>query len=194
MFIKVTPQVFFQRLMLFIHCRAHLDERSAAGADILNGRRRGLIDQRPAGLYQIADQIVDHPPDYLMPQAARAEPRPLPFDPVVMQAEQIAVREAGECQQARPQAVISVMVIIGDLVGDIGYLRLQTRSLTVDKAPAYLAQGRRVLLRAVFQDAFAGLEGQVQTGKGGIALFQPIDDPERLQVMLKAALPAHAGV
>ena len=129
-----------------------------------------------------------------MPQAARAEPRPLSFDPVVMQAEQLTVREADECQQARPQAVVNIVVIVGDLIRDIGYLRLQARSLAVDKAPAQLAQGRRVLLRAVFQDAFAGLEGQVQTRKGGIALFQPIDDPERLQVMLKAALPAHAGV
>ena len=81
-----------------------------------------------------------------MPQAARAEHRPLPFDPVVMQAEQLTVRETGERQQARPQAVINIMIIVGDLVGDIGYLRLQTRFLTVEKTPAYLAQGRRVLL------------------------------------------------
>ena len=46
---------------------------------------------------------------------------------------------------------------------------------------------RRVLQRAVLQDALAALEGQVQPVELRIALLELVDDAQRLQIVLEAA-------
>jgi hypothetical protein len=51
-----------------------------------------------------------------------------------------------------------------------------------------------VFLRAVFEDAFPGFEGQVQAVELGVVLLEKVDDPQRLQVVLEAAAVAHAVV
>src|SRR5262249_46798711 len=103
-------------------------------------------------------------------------------------------RELLECDHARAQAVVDVVVVVRDLVGDVRELSLETRLAPLQETSAELAELARVLERAVLQDAFARLEGEVQAAEARIALFEFVDDAQRLQVVLEAAVVAHAVV
>src|SRR5258706_12211866 len=46
----------------------------------------------------------------------------------------------------------------------------------------------------MLEDAFAGLETQIQSFESGIALFQYIDHAQRLQIVLEAFMILHAVV
>src|SRR3546814_9947442 len=67
-------------------------------------------------------------------------------------------------------------VCSSDLIGQLG---LQRRLRAVQEAFAHLAQLARMRGRAVFQDAFARLEAQIQAAELGITLFQFIDHAQR---------------
>jgi hypothetical protein len=86
------------------------------------------------------------------------------------------------------------VVVVGDLVGQVGDLRLQRRLLLVEKALADVAELFGIAERAVLEDALARLEGEVEPVEFGVAFFQQIDHAQRLQVVLEAAVLAHAGV
>src|SRR3546814_15610373 len=75
-------------------------------------------------------------------------------------------------------------VCSSDLMGQLG---LQRRLRAVQEAFAHLAQLARMRGRAVFQDAFARLEAQIQAAELGITLFQFIDHAQALQVVFEAA-------
>src|SRR6266403_1204822 len=86
------------------------------------------------------------------------------------------------------------MVVVGDLVGEIRDLRLQARLPAQQKSLRHGSQLARVVRRAVLQNALARLEAKVQTIERAIALFQFIDDPERLKVVLEATELPHTIV
>ena len=44
----------------------------------------------------------------------------------------------------------------------------------------------------MLQNAFPALERQIETAKLGVALFELVHHPQRLQVVLKPAVRAHA--
>ena len=84
------------------------------------------------------------------------------------------------------------MAVVGDFIGQIGQLRFQGRLRAVDEALGHGPQFARMRQRAVFQNAFARLEHQVQAVKGAVVLFQRIDHAQALQVVLEAAVRLHA--
>ena len=86
------------------------------------------------------------------------------------------------------------MIVVGDLVGEIGDLRLEPRLSAPDEALAQLAELAGVAQRAVLEDAFAAFEGEVEPGKLRVALLELIHHAQRLQVVLEAAVVAHAVV
>src|SRR3990172_5390445 len=46
----------------------------------------------------------------------------------------------------------------------------------------------------MLEDALAGFESQIQAAKWSVLLFQHVDDPQRLQIVLKTTISAHAVV
>ena len=86
------------------------------------------------------------------------------------------------------------MVVIGNFIGQIGELRLEARLLAVDEALPDIAEFAGLGQRAVLENALAALECEVQAREGGIALLELIDHAQRLQVVLEAAVLAHALV
>ncbi|KAG1247975.1 hypothetical protein G6F65_019876 [Rhizopus arrhizus] len=100
--------------------------------------------------------------------------------------------------QARAQAVVDVVVVVGHLVGQVGQLRFQRRLRAVQEAFAHVAQLARMRGRAMLQDAFARFEAQVQAVEVRIAFLQLVDHAQALQIVLKAPglgrQLAHAGV
>jgi hypothetical protein len=78
------------------------------------------------------------------------------------------------------------VIQVRDLVGLVRDLRLEGR------LGAPLGNRNRVLpVAAVLQDPFAGLEGEVQPAKGEVAIFEPVDDSQRLPVVIEAPVVGH---
>ena len=85
------------------------------------------------------------------------------------------------------------MRVVGDLIGQVAQLRLQARLRALDEAQAYsarlaLQQAFGVAARAVFENAFARLEAEVEPVVGRVALFEPVDHAQALQVVLEARM------
>ena len=152
--------------------------------------------QRGAG--QVGDQRVDHTANGFRHGAARRQIGIARQHLGVMTAEDGHILHLLDRDQARPQAVVDVVVVVGDLVGQVGQLRLQRGLGALQEAHAHRAQLARVRRRAVLEDAFARLEAQVQAVEVGVALFQLVHHAQALQVVLEAAglgrQLAHAGV
>src|SRR5882672_8097941 len=78
--------------------------------------------------------------------------------------------ELCQAQQPRAQAVIDVVVVVRDLVGEICDLRFERRLVTRDKTLAKFAQLACVLKRAMLENSFACLERKVEPVEPAIAL------------------------
>ena len=70
----------------------------------------------------------------------------------------------------------------------------EARPPPLDQPLPGLAELARILQRAMLEDALASLEAQVEAVKCRIALFQQVDDTQRLQVVLESAMRFHAVV
>ena len=88
----------------------------------------------------------------------------------------------GKADQPRAHAVVNVVGVVGDFIGQIAQLRLQAGLLAQQKARAHTAlavgvsglvafERGGVVARAVFQNTLARLEAQVQAVKVGVTLF-----------------------
>jgi hypothetical protein len=122
------------------------------------------------------------------------EPLPLRRDDFILFAEQLATAKLFKIQQPRAQAVVDVMIVIGDLIGNVGDLRLQAWLPLFQEAGAQVTQLSRVASRAMLEYAFACLVHEIQTREQGILLFKLIDDPEGLEIVFKATILLHAFV
>jgi len=72
------------------------------------------------------------------------------------------------------------MVVIRNLIGKVSDLRFQGRLLTLNEALTDIAQLARIVERAMFENAFACFEAQIQSVKRGLTLFQLIHNAQRL--------------
>ncbi len=113
---------------------------------------------------------------------------------VVKAGEQVHFHHLRHGDQAGAQAVIDVVIVVGDFVGQIGQLGFEAGLGAIQKPLAEFSQLARIGRRAVLQDAFAGFEHQVQTVEIAVVLFQRIDHPQTLQIVFEAAVIAHALV
>ena len=109
-------------------------------------------------------------------------------DRVVLAAEHAHFVQCRQVDQLRADAIIDIMVVVGDLVGEIGDLRLEPRLLALEEALAQLAQLARIAHRAVLEDSLAALEGEIEAAELRVVLLELIHHAQRLQVVLEAAV------
>ena len=119
--------------------------------------------------------------------------------------------ELGDRKEARAQAVVNVMGVVSDVVGDCGRLSLEAgmareiEGLTLivakdggrnaSRAVPRGGRARGVDKRAVVLDQpRQGRLGEVEPVEGGVAALELGDDPERVAVVVEAAVAGHAGV
>eukprot|EP00456_Euglypha_rotunda_P041439 TRINITY_DN3215_c0_g2_i9.p1 TRINITY_DN3215_c0_g2~~TRINITY_DN3215_c0_g2_i9.p1 ORF type:complete len:276 (-),score=44.21 TRINITY_DN3215_c0_g2_i9:11-838(-) len=96
-----------------------------------------------------------------------------------------------ESDQARTHAVVDIVRVVGNLVGKVAQLRLQTglraiEETTPDTAGLMKLERLRVASGAVLEDAFPRLETEIQSFEAGIALLEPVHDSQRLEVVLES--------
>ena len=90
-------------------------------------------------------------------------------------------------QQPGIQAIVEVVAIVGDFIGEIGNLRLQRRQILIRKCLPDVARASSASLILT-----RNLPGEIQSRKNGdIFLFQFFNDAEALPIMLESAIPFH---
>ncbi len=96
--------------------------------------------------------------------------------------------------QSGPQTVIHVVVVVGNLVGQIGQLGFEGGLATFEETPADVAEHCGILRRTVLKYSFPGLMHEVETVEFGIAFLKEINRPERLEIVLESTEILHADV
>jgi hypothetical protein len=80
---------------------------------------------------------------------------------IVLAAKHAYRAQRGKVEQLRADTVVNVVIVVGDLVGEVGDLRLEPGLAALDEALAELAELARVAQRAVLEYPLAAFEGQV---------------------------------
>ncbi len=151
---------------------------------------------RCAVLDEVRNHGTHHAADHLEHEAAvvqRQIPVAIAHAPVLL-PEQGLPAQLRKRDQSRTQAVVHVMVVVGNRVRDVRDLGLEPRLPAFEEPDTEFAEDGGISRRAVLQNTLPRFEHQIQAGKVGVTLFELVDDPERLQVVLEAAEGAHAGI
>src|SRR5580704_6996927 len=192
--VDAIAQEALERLVELLRLLAEADERRRERPHIRGrGYARGT-QARCGSVYEVADQVIDHAPQDLVDQPPSGECRVLAAHHLVIPGEERNLCELLHRHEAGANAVVDVVIVIGNLVREISELRLESRLRAPQKPLAQLPELPRIRGGAMFQDPLAALEGEVEAVEFGVLLLQLIDDPERLQVVLEAAEIAHALV
>ncbi len=155
--------------------------------------------------------MANHVVDLLAEHAARGLVQPFALPARLLQLRVLGQRLVGiagkqrhahqlpQTDQAGAHAVVGIMGVVGDLIGQIGQLGFQTRPLAKQETLAHAArltglQLPRMLGGAVFQNPFPGFKAQVQPAVVGVTLFERIDHAQALHIVLKAAKVLHAVI
>ena len=94
---------------------------------------------------------------------------------VVLFPKQFDLAQLVDFNQHGTQAVVHVMAVVCNLIGQICGLGFQRRLVTTQKAFTDFAQLSGFLGRTVLEDPLAGFEGQIQARELRVLLLQQID-------------------
>ncbi len=95
--------------------------------------------------------------------------------------------ELGFGEEAGLDAVVEVMAVVGDFVGEVGDLGFEAGVGEVELAVG----GGGVAGGVVFGEAFADFPGEVESGELGVFVLEEFDDAEALAVVFEAAGVGH---
>ena len=144
--------------MLGADLGAHADQLPIVRAHRVDVGGRGSAQQRGAGADHVDDHFVDHAAHDLMHRRAAPAAADRLRAPLAVARTRRTSHRSVERDQAGAQAVVDVVVVVGDLIGEIRQLRLETGLRAVDEALADVAELTRLGQRAVLENALAGLE------------------------------------
>jgi hypothetical protein len=196
--VQVVEKELLELNRLQSHGRAEIHQRwqTANGVHIV---RPGSLQGCPGGVNHVIDLGTEHAPDGLIKQAPPQKMgvlrQCLPAEPV----EKLYRLQLLQGDQPGAHAVVDVVGVVGNFVREIAKLGFQSGLGPLQKPPADPTgfdsfQPARVDHRAMLENALARLEAKVQAVKLRVALFERIDHPQALQVVLKTTVLRHAGV
>ena len=92
-------------------------------------------------------------------------------------------------EQSRFICVVEIGGVVGDFVGQIDHLRFERRA---EAGQIFVERGNFAgsEIAGVLHDAFAHLEGKIQSGEARITLLELIDDAERLNIVIEVVAVA----
>ena len=153
-----------------------------------------VLDMHARGVHQVENQRVDDAAHGFGHHTPSRQGRIFLAHLRQVAGENPDLAQLFQRDQSGAQAVVDIVVVVGDLVRQIGDLRFERRLLLAEKTLADHAELLGIGKRAVLENAFARLEREIQAVELRIALLQQIDHAQRLQIMFEAAVFAHAGV
>ncbi|CAM5186495.1 hypothetical protein CDEF62S_02583 [Castellaniella defragrans] len=101
----------------------------------------------------------------------------------MMRGENLYLQQLFHGDQPGAHPIVHIVIVVSDLIGQIGDLGFQRRLRTLQEALAHIAQRARMAPRAMFENALARLEAQIQAVERRVALFQLVDHLQALQVV-----------
>src|SRR6266404_4472905 len=92
------------------------------------------------------------------------------------------------------QSVVEIGGVVGNFIDPVDELRLEGRA-QIEEVFGKLRKFRCGIVARVFDDAFANFKTEIQAGKIEVALFELLDDAQRVQIVIEmAAVRAHQFV
>src|SRR5581483_313862 len=180
---------------LCFHLGAERHQPGSMYADILQASNLCTLDV----LLCVANQVTDEPIEYSLEGFVElqllqgAGKGPLDFRIVALE-NTYPQPDAVQGKQAGFEAIVQVGGAVGNLVGQIDELCFQGRPLIQAIVRQLWKLGGTVISR-MFDDALAHFEREIQAGKRGIALFEILDDPEGMEIVVeRQTVIAHYGV
>src|SRR6266404_5778269 len=192
--VHMFAQERLQRVIELARTVAEADQRPWIGSNFGDRAHAGRGEARRRRIDQIGDEVIDHAPQNLVYLPAARERRVLRPHFIVIPLEQRDRQQLFHGDEAGANAVFDVVIVVGDFVGEVGELRLQSGLLTVDEPLAQFPEMNRIVVRTMLQYSFAAFEAQVQSVEIGVVLFELIDHPQGLQIVLEAAEIDHAFI
>ena len=165
---------------------AVLDDGLGLAPDGVGGADAGLLEPELGVEDDVADLAVDEAADGEVAAALVGQETLLAADlggGVVPDAD--VAFEAVLVEEAGVDAVVEVVAVVGDLVGEVGDLGFEGGGRGGGGACGMIVGG------GMLGKAFADLEGEVQAGERGVFLLEALDDAEALAVVLEPAVVAH---
>ena len=162
-----------------------------------------LMQGQPGGINHVVHLRAEHAADRLKQQTPLQrwlrEIRVLGLRRSPVRVKQGNIAQLRQSDQAGPHAIINVVRVVGNLVGQIAQLGLQTWLLPAQEPPAYTTglghlQLLGMLARTMFEDALPRLKGEIEAVVLGVPFFEPIHHAQALQVVLKTPKPGHAAM
>ena len=99
------------------------------------------IGDTPRGFFdEVGNHATDHAAHGFVNRPAHGQRWVALNHGVVLLGEQAHLTELFDCDEFRAQAVVDVVVVVGDFIGDVGQLGLETRLALLDKTPSELAE------------------------------------------------------
>ena len=198
MAVQVGEQELLERRGLRAHAGTELHQRRH-GPHALRIGRSVLAQRGAGGVDHVVHLRAQHAADGLVEQPPPGQAGVFGGGLAPMALHELDLGQVFDAQQARAHAIVDVVGVVGDLVGQVAQLRLQAGLAAVQEAVGDAArllrlQPLRIGPRAVLEDALARLEAQVQAVELRVAVLQRIDDAQALQVVLEAAMRGHAVV
>ena len=170
----------------FIELRREPDDAIRCAPDLSDRSDRRRLDPRRGVLEEFGHEPIHECANRLGPEHARGCGTEFVEHPLVGLVPEPHALQIGLIQQAGPQPVVQIVNRVRDLVREVGHLGFEA-GLGID-----IGNRNRVRpIAAVLQDALAGLVAEVQATKSRIALFQQIDDPQALAVVVESPVVAH---
>ena len=173
---------------------AEADQSLRLRPHVVDGSDAGFAKAFGGGIDQVGNQPVDHTAQDLEYQATAREIRICGRHVTVVLQEQRHLEQLLHGNEACAYAVVHIVIVIGNLVGEIRQLRLQAGLSPLNEALAQLAELNCIVVRTVFENPFAAFEAEVQTVEVRIVFLEFIDDAQRLQVVFETAEIHHALV
>ncbi|MPL73151.1 Iron-sulfur cluster insertion protein ErpA [bioreactor metagenome] len=206
--IHALKQEHLHHLQALVERLREADDRPVHGADVVDAARL----QTGEPVLRHRDHVLDHhpkdPPQRLVPAPRRLEPgiEPVDLGKALAHHRQLAQVVLGEEPGAQP--VVQVVVVIGTIVGHRRHLRLGRGVGLELEIPLRVDLGQRIgqaravrhLVRAalvgdhrpvMLGDALERLPGQVEPVEGGIVPLELGHDPQRLRIVVEAAILLH---
>ena len=178
-----------------------IDQYFCGLADVVGVARR----RRPQATRRLGDDVLDHGADKrrhrLGDDDAFGRVRMIGEDGGERVADERQAARVVETEEAGSQTVVDVVVVVGDVVGDGGDLRLKARPgverKIVSRGVFADRHRQRLFPRAdqravVLDDAFQRLPGQVEAVIGRLAALQLRQQAQGLRVVVEAVIVPHA--
>ena len=192
--VELLAQKLFERHLNIVELRGERNQRAILFSNGIDTLGTGLIDFPLTGLDDIGDELVDHRSDDFSCQSRLFALRILAAHVSGSIGKEGNRLELPQIDQPGTDAVIDIVVVVGDFIRQICDLCFEAGLFAVDEPSADVAELPGILRGAMLENAFASLEAEIEAVEACIPLFELVDDSERLQIVLEATEVAHAGI